>query len=235
MAPGRCEVRPRAREARLEVCELFESIAGESSLAGLPAVFVRLAGCNLDCAWCDTRYALEPGTRVAVDELAELVLGRRPGLVVVTGGEPLNQQATPALCEALLAGGKRVQVETNGSLSTAGLPGGVQVVLDMKPPSSGMSDRMARENLRRLRPGDDLKIVVADRTDFDWAAALIREAGLDEKVGVLLSPAAGHLEPGLLATWLLDANLPARLQIQLHRLLWPDGGEGVPIPIRPNP
>jgi len=221
--------------ASVEVCELFESIAGESSQAGQPALFIRLAGCNLRCSWCDTRYALEAGTPLPIARLVELTRDSRCRLVIVTGGEPLHQAATGELCSELLAAGKRVQVETNGSLDTSVLPKQVQVVLDMKPPSSGESERMDLANLARLGSGDNLKIIVADRADFDWAANLVTGARLAQGVVAFLSPAAGLLEARVLAGWLLAAGLDARLQIQLHRLLWPQGREGRPIPLPQTP
>ncbi len=219
------------RGESLALCELFESIAGESSLAGLPAVFIRLAGCNLRCAWCDTRHSWEPGRPIGLAHLFERVAGRRPQLVVITGGEPLTQPQTPALCRRLLAAGKRVQVETNGSLSIAGLPAAVQRVLDIKTPSSGESRRMDWDNLERLRPGDDLKLVLADRSDFDWARDRLQQRPPPAGVKVLLSPAAGQLAPERLAAWLLASGWQVRLQLQLHRRLWPDGRDGCAIPL----
>jgi 7-carboxy-7-deazaguanine synthase len=219
------------RGESLALCELFESIAGESSLAGLPAVFIRLAGCNLRCAWCDTRRSWEPGWPLDLTELVARVVGRRPRLVVITGGEPLLQPQTPALCRRLLQAGKRVQVETNGSLSIAGLPAPVHRVLDIKTPSSGESRRMDWDNLERLRPGDDLKLVLADRPDFDWARDRLRRRPPPPGVQVLLSPAAGRLAPQRLADWLLASGWQVRLQLQLHRQLWPDGRDGCAIPL----
>lgn len=218
----------------VEICELFESISGESTLAGTPAVFVRLAGCNLRCRWCDTRYALDPGTRLPVSRVVEAICQSPIGLVVVTGGEPLQQPGTVHLCAALLARQRRVQVETNGSLDVSVLPEQVQIVLDVKPPSSGELERMDVHNPGRLRAGDNLKIVLADRADFDWAVELLTSTHLPPGVEVLLSPAAGHLEPQALARWLLDSALPVRMQIQLHRLLWPEGPEGRPLSIGRN-
>ncbi len=215
----------------LALCELFESIAGESSLAGLPAVFIRLAGCNLRCAWCDTRRSWEPGRPLGLADLVERVAGRRPQLVVITGGEPLIQPQTPALCRRLLEAGKRVQVETNGSLPITGLPAAVQRVLDIKTPSSGESRRMDWDNLERLRPGDDLKLVLADRSDFDWARDRLQQRPPPAGVQVLLSPAAGRLAPQRLAAWLLASGWQVRLQLQLQRQLWPDGGDGCAIPL----
>ncbi len=216
----------------LEVCELFESIAGESTHAGRPAVFVRLAGCNLNCRWCDTERARQGGTRVALDRLLDSIGGLRRRLAVVTGGEPLLQPAAVTLCSRLLAAGKQVLVETNGSLDISVLPPGARVILDMKAPSSGQSELMDRDNIRRLRPGDELKIVVADGRDFDWAVRLIRTQGVPEGVNILLSPAFKQMDPAELAGRLLRSDLEVRMQLQLHRFIWPNGRDGIPVPLR---
>lgn len=210
----------------LEVCEVFESISGESSSAGRPAIFVRLSGCNLRCAWCDTVRAWQAGQRIGLDRLVALLGGRNRSLVIVTGGEPLCQPHTSKLCQALLDDGYEVQVETNGSLDISVLPQAVQVVLDMKAPSSGESERMDRANLARLSAGDDLKIIIADRADFEWAEALVASAQLPKSVNIFLSSAFQVLDPGRLATWLLESRMHARLQVQVHKILWPDGSDG---------
>jgi len=159
----------------LRVCEAFVSIAGETSLAGTPAVFLRLAGCNLRCRWCDTARAWEGGREVPLAALEALVLRQRPRLVVLTGGEPLLQPACLALAGRLRDAGRTVMVETNGSLDVGVVPPGVRCVMDLKPPGSGEHGRMSLANLGRLRPGDELKIVVADRADFDWAGGVLAD------------------------------------------------------------
>ncbi len=211
----------------LQVSEIFSSIQGESHWAGYPCTFVRLAGCNLDCAYCDTRYAREGGAPVALDEVLRAVAREGLGTVEVTGGEPLVQPGTPALLEALVEEGRRVLLETNGSLPLDPVPPGVHVIMDLKAPGSGMADRNRWENLPALRPTDEVKIVCRDRADYEWSVGVIRAHGLVGRVKVNLSPVWGRLDPALLARWILDDRLDVRLQVQLHRVLWPDRDRGV--------
>ncbi len=211
----------------LQVSEIFSSIQGESHWAGYPCTFVRLAGCNLDCAYCDTRYAREGGAPVALDEVLRAVAREGLGTVEVTGGEPLVQPGTPALLEALVEEGRRVLLETNGSLPLDPVPPGVHVIMDLKAPGSGMADRNRWENLSALRPTDEVKIVCRDRADYEWSVGVIRAHGLVGRVKVNLSPVWGRLDPALLARWILDDRLDVRLQVQLHRVLWPDRDRGV--------
>ena len=211
----------------LQVSEIFSSIQGESHWAGYPCTFVRLAGCNLDCAYCDTRYAREGGAPVALDEVLRAVAREGLGTVEVTGGEPLVQPGTPALLEALVEESRRVLLETNGSLPLDPVPPGVHVIMDLKAPGSGMADRNRWENLSALRPTDEVKIVCRDRADYEWSVGVIRAHGLVGRVKVNLSPVWGRLDPALLARWILDDRLDVRLQVQLHRVLWPDRDRGV--------
>ena len=212
----------------LTVTEIFRSIQGESAWAGWPCVFVRLAGCNLRCRYCDTAYAYAGGTPRSVSGILADVAAFGPGLVEVTGGEPLLQPETPQLLEQLCNSRPVVLLETNGSLALPAGPRPYHTIMDLKCPSSGESARMEFANLRRLRPGDNLKFVVADRTDFDWACARFREAEFDPcAVTPLVSPVAGAADPAELAEWILESGLPLRLQLQLHRVLWPDTDRGV--------
>ena len=215
--------------ATLRLSEIFDSIQGESHWAGYPCTFLRLSGCNLDCVWCDTRFAREPGAGEQWEVEALSAEARNRGLptVEVTGGEPLLQPATPALLAALLAGGQRVLLETNGSLSLDAVPGGVRVILDLKPPGSGMAAHNRWANLGRLRPGDEVKIVCRDRADYEWARAVIGEYHLLRRTRVSLSAVAGELQPQQLAAWLLEDRLDVRLQLQLHKVLWPERDRGV--------
>ena len=213
--------------AALLVSEIFSSIQGESHWAGYPCTFVRLAGCNLDCAYCDTRYAREGGTPVPLDEVLRAVAREGLGTVEVTGGEPLVQPGTPALLEALLEEGRRVLLETNGSLPLDPVPPGVHVIMDLKAPGSGMAHRNRWENLAALRPTDEVKIVCRDRADYEWAAEVIRTRRLVGRVKVSLSPVWGRLDPAALAGWILHDRLDVRLQVQLHRVLWPGRDRGV--------
>jgi len=207
----------------LRVAETFLSLQGESTWAGLPCFFIRLAGCNLDCRDCDTRAARDPGVgRDAA--IADLVAAARASgvpLAEVTGGEPLAQAGTPALCRALVAAGLTVLVETNGSLPLGDLPPEAIRIMDVKSPSSGMAERLRPANFAELRPQDEVKFVLADRADFDHACRILREHRLAERTGKLLfSPAWGRLDPAGLAAWILAERLPVRLQLQLHKILW---------------
>lgn len=221
----------------LQLNELFHSIQGESTLAGLPTVFVRFQGCNLGCGYCDTPAAREPGAGTAVDavELIGLIEAQGCRHVCLTGGEPLLQrEAVELLAARLAAGGHVVSLETNGSLPIAGLPQGLRRVVDLKTPGSGMEGHNLAENLDELRPGDELKCVVTGGEDFRWAAERVRDAGLADRVPVLVSPARGRVSAGELAGWILDSGLPLRLQLQLHRLVWPGGGDGRSVSLLPG-
>lgn len=211
----------------LTVNEIFRSIQGESTWAGHPCVFVRLSGCNLRCTYCDTRYAYDVGESMSVGQIVEKVGCLGPGIAEVTGGEPLLQEEAPALLAALAATGRTVLIETNGTLP---LPGRrpYHVIMDIKCPSSGEEQRTCWANVRALTPGDEVKLVVADRADFDWAAERVTEHCLGERgLAVLVSPVAGELDPRDLARWVLDSRLPLRLQLQLHRVIWPECDRGV--------
>jgi len=210
----------------LQVCEIFRSIAGETTWAGLPAAFVRLSGCNLRCSWCDTQKAWEPGTDLTIDRILELLEHHDDKLVVVTGGEPLMQSGSIELCRRLLERGREVLLETNGSRDVTAVPKGVRIILDVKTPSSGEHEKMDLDNLMRLKPEDEIKFVIADREDFDWSAALLREHNLPENVNILFSAASDLLRPEKLAGWILESRLDVRLQVQLHKIIWPEGPEG---------
>ncbi|GAB4261490.1 MAG: 7-carboxy-7-deazaguanine synthase QueE [Deferrisomatales bacterium] len=211
----------------VQVSEIFSSIQGESHWAGYPCTFVRLAGCNLDCAYCDTRYARTGGT--PMDPAAVLEEVERAGLemVEVTGGEPLLQPGTPGLLRALREAGRRVLLETNGSLPLDPVPAGVVVVMDVKTPSSGMAAHTRWDNLDRLGPDDEIKFVCQGRDDYRWARAVVTDRGLLHRTRVSFSPVWGACDPAELARWLLADRLDARLQVQLHRILWPSRERGV--------
>jgi len=213
----------------LHVSEIFDSIQGESHWAGYPCTFLRLSGCNLDCAWCDTGFARDSvaGTAWSVPELVREVASRGQPLVEVTGGEPLLQVETPALLSALLSLGRRVLLETNGSLPLNAVPPGVHIVMDLKAPGSGMAEFNRWANLGRLRAGDEVKIVLRNRADWEWARDVIGEYQLLRRTRVSLSPVQGELAPRDLAAWLLEERLDARLQLQLHKVLWPERDRGV--------
>ena len=211
----------------LRVNEIFHSIQGESTYAGRPCVFVRLTGCNLRCVWCDTAYAFHDGGAWTVDEVVDRVGTYDCTLVEVTGGEPLLQSEAIDLLRALLARGHEVLLETGGSLPIENVPEGVRRIVDVKCPGSGESDRNRWENLDALRPGDELKFVIADRVDYDGAAGVLRSRALHEKATVLFSAVQERLPAGELARWVLDDGLPVRLQLQIHKILWPAAARGV--------
>jgi 7-carboxy-7-deazaguanine synthase len=209
----------------LEISEIYFSIQGESTYAGMPCAFVRLTGCNLDCRYCDTRYAGIARKRLSVEEVVEWVKGLGSKLVEITGGEPLMQDETPKLVRRLLDSGFRVLVETNGSLDISKLPADAVRIMDVKCPESGESGRNDWANLSRLSERDEVKFVLTDRFDYNWAKEVMREHGLTGPK-VLFSPARGGINPADLAQWMIEDRLAVRLQLQLHRILWPEETEG---------
>lgn len=211
----------------LRVNEIFHSIQGESTHAGRPCVFVRLTGCHLRCVWCDTAYAFHEGAPMSVDAIVEQVDRFGCSLVEVTGGEPLLQPGSIDLMRALLARGHEVLLETSGSLPIGAVPEGVRRIVDVKCPGSGESGRNLWSNLDELRDGDEIKFVVADRADYDWAREVVRDRGLDDRAPVLFSAVRETLAPGDLARWVLEDRLPVRVQVQMHKVLWPDALRGV--------
>jgi 7-carboxy-7-deazaguanine synthase len=211
----------------LVVNEIFHSIQGESRHAGRPCVFVRLTGCNLRCVWCDTAYAFEEGETKTVGAVAERVASFGTRYVLLTGGEPLLQPGVHDLAGELLERGHEVAIETGGSLDIGPLDRRVMVVLDVKCPGSGMSAKNRWENLALLKPSDEVKFVLNDRADYDWAREVIARERLEARCGLLLSPVHGVLSPRDLSEWMLADALPARLQIQLHKVIWPADMRGV--------
>lgn len=209
-----------ASESELRITEIFFSLQGEASFRGLPCVFVRTTTCNLRCVWCDTAYAFTGGTRMSLDEVIEKVRAHPSRRVELTGGEPLLQRGIPRLAERLLALGYEVWCETSGERDIDLLPPGVRRVMDLKAPGSGEVEQNRWDNIGKLRAGDELKIVCADRADFDWAVLRTREHKLLEKVPVMLSPVFGQLEAKDLAAWILESGLDFRLSTQLHKELW---------------
>lgn len=210
------------------VAEIFVSIQGESTFSGLPCVFVRLAGCNLDCPWCDTQHAkTTSGARdFTVDEIAERVRGYDVELVEITGGEPLLQDETPELAETLLAEGRKVLLETNGSVSLERVDPKVVKVVDVKCPSSKSAGSFLEENLDCIDEKDEVKFVVADRDDYEYARGFVTERLGARTRKVLFAPARPALAPSVLARWILEDGLGVRLQVQLHKYIWHDSREG---------
>ncbi len=211
----------------LLVTEIFASIQGESHHAGYPCSFVRLAGCNLDCSYCDTLYAKTGGAPMETGEIIERVRALAMPVVEVTGGEPLFREGAEELLLELVKLPNRVLLETNGSLSLENVPPGVTIIMDVKTPGSGMADRNLWENIRRLQSDDEIKAVLTGREDYDWTKGELDARGVFGSVRVSLSPAAGLLDPALLASWMVEDRLDARLQLQLHRILWPNVDRGV--------
>ncbi len=211
----------------LTVNEIFYSIQGEGTRAGEPCLFVRLTGCPLRCVWCDTAYAFDEGTRRGEDDVLR-ELGRFPcRLVQLTGGEPRAQAAAFPFVTRLVDAGYRVLVETSGHILLDRLDPRAVAIVDVKCPGSGESQRMEWRNLGLLKAGDELKFVVKHRADYEWARGVVRERGLGVRNVVLFSPVHGELDPAELARWILDDGLPARLQVQLHKYLWPGIERGV--------
>lgn len=213
---------PRPRTTRLRVTEIFLSIQGEAAQVGWPTVFVRLTGCPLRCIWCDTAYSFTGGDAFGLDEVLDKVAGFGVRQVCVTGGEPLAQPGCLLLLTDLCDLGYRVSLETSGALDVSAVDPRVVIVMDLKAPGSGETARNRLDNLRQLKRGDQVKFVLADRADFDWALEILARYPPVEGVEVLFSPVYGELEPRLLADWILSARAPVRLQVQLHKLLWGD-------------
>jgi 7-carboxy-7-deazaguanine synthase len=204
----------------LRITEIFKSIQGESTYAGLPCSFVRLTGCALRCVWCDTAYAFEGGRRIEIEEVAGEVAGHGTRLVEITGGEPLEQEAVYPLMSRLLDLGKTVLVETGGHVAIDRVDPRAVVILDIKAPGSGMAERQDPDNVGRLRPRDEVKIVLADRADFEWALGRLAETDLERTHTVTFSPAWGSLEAAELAAWILESGRPIRLGLPIHKILW---------------
>jgi 7-carboxy-7-deazaguanine synthase len=204
----------------LVVKEIYKSIQGESTWAGLPCVFVRLTGCDLRCVWCDAAHAFTGGDRLTVPEVIARVEALACPLVEITGGEPLLQPAVHPLMSALLDRGHRVLIETGGHLDISGVDPRAVRIIDVKCPASGESDKVRWENLGLLRPGDQVKFVLSDRADYDWARDVVLRHGLLARTEVLFSVAHPLLPPARLAAWLLEDRLPVRLQLQIHKYIW---------------
>lgn len=213
----------------MRITEIFYSIQGESSYAGLPCAFVRLTWCNLRCAWCDSEYTFTGGTEMSVDEVLERVRGYGCRLVEVTGGEPLVQKREcTELVRRLCDEGFTVLVETGGSLEASVLDSRAIRILDVKCPGSGEAERNFWPNLERLNPQDEIKFVIKERADFDYALAVIEKYRLEQRApSVLMSPVWGAVEWKDLAEWMLQSGVRARLQLQMHKLIWGPDTKGV--------
>lgn len=217
----------------LRVTEIFRSIQGESTWAGLPCTFVRLTGCPLRCVWCDTEYAFHGGARMSMDAIVERVRELATPLVEITGGEPLAHKGAFDLAERLLDLGFTVLVETSGALDVSPLDARAHKIMDLKCPGSGEEARNLWSNLDHLTSLDEVKFVVKDRTDYEWTRDAIRRHGLDARVeegtlrALLVSPVWGEVDYDALSAWILEDRLPLRFQVQLHKLIWGAEATGV--------
>lgn len=212
--------RSDAPATELRVSEIFLSLQGESTRVGLPTVFVRLTGCPLRCRWCDSEHAFGGGSLKRIDEIIGSVAAYGVRAVCVTGGEPLAQKASLALLSALCDAGFDLSLETSGALDISAVDARVARVVDLKAPGSGEQARNLWSNLKELRAGDEIKIVIADRIDYEWARLIVETHRLDQRCPVLFSPVHGSLDPAELAEWIVADRLPVRLQLQLHKILW---------------
>ncbi len=223
----------RGSEPFLRVTEIFHSIQGESTWAGMPCTFVRLTGCPLRCVWCDTEYAFHGGDRMSLEEIVEDVRGRGCALVELTGGEPLVHPSAFELTRLMLEEGLTVLVETSGSVDVSALDPRAHKIMDLKCPGSGEMDKNLWSNLQHLTERDEVKFVVKDRADYEWSTRVIAERGLGERVrdgslnALLMSPVWGEAKLEDLADWILEDNLPVRFQMQLHKLIWGPDATGV--------
>ncbi|HSB32117.1 MAG TPA: radical SAM protein [Candidatus Sulfobium mesophilum] len=212
----------------MKICEIFTSIQGESTYAGLPCTFVRLSGCNLRCRYCDTKYSYYEGVEMSAEDIIGHVRAAGVPLVEITGGEPLlQQQDALLLVRDLLNEGYEVLVETNGSLSICEIDKRAVIILDVKTPGSGMSNQMDFSNFDCLKPSDEVKFVVCDRSDYDWAKDVVAELRLKEKAKVLFSPAVGTIQPAELARWIINDKLDVRFNLQIHKYIFGPEERGV--------
>ena len=220
-------------ESFLRITEIFHSIQGESTWAGVPCTFVRVTGCPLRCTWCDTAYAFQGGQRMTFDEILDTVASHPAKVVEITGGEPLAHPGSVQLADLLLERGYTVLVETSGAFDVSELDPAVHKIMDLKCPGSGESERNLWSNLDHLTERDEIKFVIADRDDYEWARAAIAEHGLDRRVeegslrALLMSPVWGDVDLQELTGWILEDGLPVRFQLQLHKLVWGAEARGV--------
>jgi len=210
----------------MRVTEIFHSIQGESSHAGRPCVFVRLTGCNLRCRWCDSEYTFTGGEKITLDDVVARVKSYGCDLVEITGGEPLAQAEAFELIRRLCDDGLEVLIETSGSIDIAPVDRRAKIILDVKCPGSGEAEKNRWSNLGELREHDEIKFVIADRADYDWARQVIADRGLAGRT-ILFSPVWGELDLRPLAEWMLADRVPARLQTQLHKHIWGAEARGV--------
>jgi 7-carboxy-7-deazaguanine synthase len=211
----------------LKISEIFTSIQGESTHAGLLCTFIRLSACNLRCSYCDTQYAYHEGSDLTENDIVDQVRQAGIHLVEITGGEPLLQRGVYPLTTRLLDEGYRVLLETNGSMSIQDLDKRIVVILDIKTPGSGMSERMDLTNLEMIKHSDEIKFVLTGRNDYEWTKEMIRAHNLTDRCTILLSPTFGTLQPEDLAAWMIQDRIGARLNLQLHKYIFGPERRGV--------
>ena len=204
----------------LRIFEIFHSLQGESSRVGLPTVFVRLTGCPLRCGYCDTEYAFHGGATQSFDEILQKVASYQAQYVCVTGGEPLAQKGCNELLKTLCDAGYKVSIETSGAMDISQVDPRVSVIMDIKTPGSGEESKNLWENIAHLSAKDEVKFVLVDKVDYDWAKQVLAQYDLSNKCPVLFSPVYKTLPPADLAAWVLEDHLPVRMQVQLHKILW---------------
>ena len=213
---------------KMNICEIFYSLQGESTFAGMPCIFTRLSGCNLDCSWCDTRYADTQYQSMTFDQILNQIKNYPCNLVEITGGEPLHQKDTPLLISMLLDKNYQVLLETNGSKNIKKIHSDCIKIIDIKCPSSNESDSFLFENLEYLTKDDELKFVIADRQDYEFAKSIIENRlTLVSQTKIHLSPVFSQITPEVLAKWIIEDNLRARLSLQQHKIIWDPDTQGV--------
>ncbi len=215
------------KEPSLRINEIFESIQGESTYAGIPCIFVRLTGCNLRCSYCDTVYAYSEGSVMSLEEILNRVREYVPRNVCITGGEPLLQENIGKLINILKKDHFNIFIETNGSLNIDMLPKGIVRIVDIKCPASGMELKMDWQNIKRLKNKDEVKFIISSEKDYEWAKKVTEKYKITDRATVLFGLVHGKLKPKTLAGWILKDGLDVRLQLQLHKIIWPDRDRGV--------
>ena len=210
----------------MRITEIYKSIQGESSYAGLPCIFVRTTGCDLRCSWCDSEFTFTGGTTLSVDQILGEVEKLSCDLVELTGGEPMLQPDIFELAVRLADTGYTVLIETGGHRDISALDPRVIRIMDLKCPASGECEKNLWSNIERLRPTDEVKFVIADRGDYEWALATIRKHGLEDRVGLLISTAFGSIAPAQVVEWMLGDKMRARFQLQLHKYIWDPEARG---------
>ncbi len=212
---------------KIKINEIYKSIQGESSYSGLPCTFIRLTYCNLRCSYCDTEYAFHDGKDMEISKIIEKVNELNCNLVEVTGGEPLVQDGCINLLDALIKNNNKILLETGGALTIKNVPKNVRIILDIKCPSSNMSDKNLWSNLKLLKPSDEIKFVIGDKKDYLWTKEIIEKYNLTRNYNVLFSPVYNKIEPKSIVDWILKDDLDVRFQIQLHKSIWDAEKKGV--------